>query len=82
MADPPVIGMIVPKDSKAFEFKVLELDSGLMNCRVVVAIFLELAAVAGFTEFPATASRTTETVVRMVVVAEITGLQLDLFESS
>jgi hypothetical protein len=29
MADPPMIGMIVPKDGKAFEFRVLELDSGL-----------------------------------------------------
>jgi hypothetical protein len=29
MADPPAIGMIVPKDGKAFEFRGLELDSGL-----------------------------------------------------
>jgi hypothetical protein len=54
----------------------------LMNCRVVVAIFLELAAVAGFTELPATEGRTIERVARMVVVAEITALQLDLVESS
>jgi hypothetical protein len=53
-----------------------------MNCRVVVAIFLKLAAVAGFTELPATEGRTTERVARMVVVAEITALQLDLVESS
>jgi hypothetical protein len=29
MADPPEIGMMVPKDGKAFEFWGLELDSGL-----------------------------------------------------
>jgi hypothetical protein len=29
MAEPPEIGMIVPKDDKAFEFWGLELDSGL-----------------------------------------------------
>jgi hypothetical protein len=29
MADPPVIGMIVPKDGKAFELWGLELGSGL-----------------------------------------------------
>jgi hypothetical protein len=29
MADPPEIGMIVPKDGKAFEFCGLELDSSL-----------------------------------------------------
>jgi hypothetical protein len=49
---------------------------------VVVAIFLELAAVAGLTELPATEHRTAERVARMVVVAEIAALQLDLVESS
>jgi hypothetical protein len=29
MADPPEIGMMVPKDGKAFQFWVLELDFGL-----------------------------------------------------
>jgi hypothetical protein len=29
MADPPVIGIIVPKDAKAFKLLGLELDSGL-----------------------------------------------------
>jgi hypothetical protein len=29
MAGPPEIGMMVPKDGKAFEFWGLELDSGL-----------------------------------------------------
>jgi hypothetical protein len=54
----------------------------LMNCRVAVAIFLELAAVAGLTELLATEGRTAERVARMVVVAEIAALQLDLVESS
>jgi hypothetical protein len=54
----------------------------LMNCRVAVAIFLELAAVAGLTELLATEGRTIERVARMVVVAEIAALQLDLVESS
>jgi hypothetical protein len=49
---------------------------------VVVAIFLELVAVAGLTELPATEGRTAERVARMVVVAEIAALQLDLVESS
>jgi hypothetical protein len=54
----------------------------LMNCRVVVAKFLELVAVAGLTELPATEGRTVEKVARMVVVAKIATLQLDLVESS
>jgi hypothetical protein len=62
--------------------KVLKLILVLTNCRVVVAIFLELAAVAGLTELPATEDRTAERVARMVVVAEIAALQLDLVESS
>jgi hypothetical protein len=49
---------------------------------VVVAIFLGLAAVAGLTELPAIAGKTAEKVARMVVVAEIAALQLDLVESS
>jgi hypothetical protein len=62
--------------------EVLKLILVLTNCRVVVAIFLELAAVAGLTELPATEDRTAERVARMVVVAEIAALQLDLVESS
>jgi hypothetical protein len=54
----------------------------LTNCLVVVAIFLGLATVAGLTELPATEGRTTEKVARMVVVAEICALQLDLVENS
>jgi hypothetical protein len=62
--------------------KVLNLILVLTSCRVVVAIFLELAAVAGLTELPATEGRTVERVAMMVVVAEIASLQLDLVESS
>jgi hypothetical protein len=47
-----------------------------MNCRVVVAKFLELAAVAGLTELPATEGKTAERVATMVVVVEIAALQL------
>jgi hypothetical protein len=54
----------------------------LMNCWVVVAIFLELATVARLTELPATEGRTVERVARMVVVAEIAALQLDLVKNS
>jgi hypothetical protein len=49
---------------------------------VVVAIFLEFAAVAGLTELPATEGRTAERVAMMVVVAEIAASQLDLVEIS
>jgi hypothetical protein len=52
------------------------------NYQVVVAIFLELAVVAGLIELPATGGRTVEKVARMVVVAEIAALQLDLVENS
>jgi hypothetical protein len=53
-----------------------------MNYQVVLAIFLELVAVAGLTELPATGGRTVEKVARMVAVAEIAVLQLDLAENS
>jgi hypothetical protein len=49
---------------------------------VVVAQFLELAAVAGLYELPAIEGKTAERVAMMVVVAEIAALQLDLVESS
>jgi hypothetical protein len=52
------------------------------NYQVVVAIFLELAAVAGLTELPAIEGRIVEKVARMVVVVEIVVLQLDLAENS
>jgi hypothetical protein len=47
----------------------LNLIMVLMNCRVVVAIFLELVAVTGLTELPATEDRTAERVASVVVVA-------------
>jgi hypothetical protein len=62
--------------------KVLNLILVLTNCRVVVAKFLELAAVAGLIELPATEGKTAARVATMVVVAEIAALQLDLVESS
>jgi hypothetical protein len=62
--------------------EVLNLILVLTNYRVVVAIFLELAAVAGLTELPATEGRTAERVATMVVVPKIAALQLDLIESS
>jgi hypothetical protein len=62
--------------------KVLNLILVLTNCRVVVAIFLELAAVAGLIELLATEGRTAERVAMMVVVAKIAALQLSLVESS
>jgi hypothetical protein len=46
----------------------------LTNCRVVAAIFLELAATAELTELPAAQGRTAGTVAMMVVVAETTAL--------
>jgi hypothetical protein len=52
------------------------------NYQVVVAIFLKLAAVAGLTELLATEGRTVEKVARMIVVAEIAALQLDLAKNS
>jgi hypothetical protein len=62
--------------------EVLNLILVSTNCQVVVAIFLELAAVAGLTELLVTEGRTAERVARMVVVAEIAAMQLDLVESS
>jgi hypothetical protein len=62
--------------------EVLNLILALTNCRVVVAKFLESAAVAGLTELPTTEGKTAERVAMVVVVAEIAALQLDLVESS
>jgi hypothetical protein len=50
----------------------------LINYHVAVEIFLGLAA----TELPATEGRTVEKVAKMVVVAEIAALRLDLVENS
>jgi hypothetical protein len=54
----------------------------LTNCQVVEAKFLDLDAVAGLTELPATEEKTAERVAMMVVAVEIAALQLDLAESS
>jgi hypothetical protein len=48
----------------------------------MVAIFIELAVVAGLIELPATEDRTAEKVAKMVAVVEIAVLQLDLVGSS
>jgi hypothetical protein len=63
-------------------FEILNLILALKNCQVVVAKFLELAAVARLSELPATEGKTAERVAMMVVVVEIAALQLDLVESS
>jgi hypothetical protein len=60
-------------------FEVLKLILALMNCRVVVAKFLELVAVAGLTELPATEGQTAKTVAMMVVVVEIAALHWTWF---
>jgi hypothetical protein len=61
---------------------VLNLILVLTNYRVVVARFLELAVVAGFTELPVTEGKIAERVVMMVAVVEIAALRLNLDESS
>jgi hypothetical protein len=63
-------------------FEILNLILALTNCQVVVAEFLELAAVAGLTELLATEGKTAERVAMMVVVVEIAALQVDLVEST
>jgi hypothetical protein len=62
--------------------EVLNLILVLMNCQVVVAIFLGLAATAELTELSASEGRTAEKVARMVAIAEIAALWLDLVENS
>jgi nitrate reductase NapAB chaperone NapD len=61
--------------------RVLNLVLLLTNCRVVVAKFLELAAVTELIELPTTEVRTAERVATIVVVAEIAALELDSVES-
>jgi hypothetical protein len=82
MADPPEIGMMVPKDGKAFKFWISNLILVLTNYQVVVARFLELDVVVGLTELPVTAGKIVERVAMMVVVVDIAALRLDLVESS
>jgi hypothetical protein len=62
--------------------EVLNLILALMNSQVVVAEFLELAAIAVLTELLATKEKTAERVAMMVVAVEIVARQLDLVESS
>jgi hypothetical protein len=60
--------------SRLSSSEVLNLILVLTNCRVVVAKFLELAAVAGLTELPATEGKTAERVAMMIAIAEIVAL--------
>jgi hypothetical protein len=62
--------------------EVLNLILVLTNCLVVATIFLGLAATTELTELPATKGRTVEKVAKMVAIAEIAALQLDLVENS
>jgi hypothetical protein len=62
--------------------EVLNLILVLTNCQVVVAKFLELAAVAGLTELPDTEEKTVERVAMMVVAIEIAARRPGLVESS
>jgi hypothetical protein len=69
--------MAMPSSSE-----VLNLIVVLMNYRVVVVRFPELVVVAGLIGLPATGEKTAEMVARMIVVAKIVELRLDLVESS
>jgi hypothetical protein len=60
----------------------LNLILALMNYQVVVAEFLELAAVAVLTELLATEEKTVERVAMMVVAIEIAARRPGLVESS
>jgi hypothetical protein len=60
----------------------LNLILALTNCQVVVAEFLELAAVAVLTELLATEKKTAERVAMIVVAVEIAARRPDLVESS
>jgi hypothetical protein len=62
--------------------EVLNLSLVLMNYRVEVAVFLELAVVAGWTELPVIEGRTAERVATMCAVAEIAVSRLDFVEGS
>jgi hypothetical protein len=63
-------------------FEVLNLILVLTNCLVVVEIFLGLVVAAELTELTAIEGRTDEKVAKMVAIAEISALQLDLVENS
>jgi hypothetical protein len=68
--------------AKLSSSEFLNLTLTLMNYQVVVAIFLGLAVAVGLTELPAAEGKTVEKVARLVVVAEIAALLLDLAEDS
>jgi hypothetical protein len=74
MADPPEIGIMVPKDGKAFKFWVLNLILVLTNFRVVVVRFPELAVVVESIGLPATEGKIAEMVAMMIVVVETAAL--------
>jgi hypothetical protein len=61
---------------------VLNLILVLMNYRVVVVRFLELAVVAALIGLPATEGKIAEMVAMMIVVVGIAALRLDLVENS
>jgi hypothetical protein len=62
--------------------EVLNLIVVLMNCRVVVVRFPELAMVVGLIGLPATVGKIVEMVAMTIVVVKIVVLRLDLVESS
>jgi hypothetical protein len=68
--------------SRPLSSEFLNLILALTNCQVVVAEFLELAAVAGLTELLATEEKTVERVAMMVVAIEIAARRPGLVESS
>jgi hypothetical protein len=68
--------------AKLSNSEFLNLTLASTNYQVVVAIFLGLAVAVGLTELPAAEGRTVKKVARMVVVAEIVALRLDLAENS
>jgi hypothetical protein len=69
--------MAMPSSSE-----VLNLIVVLMNYRVVVVRFPELAVVARLIGLLATGEKTVGMVARMIVVVKIAVLRLDLVESS
>jgi hypothetical protein len=74
MANPPVMGIIVPKKSRLLGSEFLNSILVLTNYQVVVAIFLGLAAAVELIELLATEGRIADKATKMVVVAEISAL--------
>jgi hypothetical protein len=67
--------------ARPLSYEFLNLTLALTNCQVVVAEFLELAAVAVLTELHATEEKPAERVAMMVVAVEIAARQPDLVEN-